>query len=118
MPDPADAVQVQLARLRKKYGLALPEKISGIEAAFAPLFAGPWEEKACATAYRQIHSLAGSSGTYGFPDICGIARASEALLKECLDSRSLLTPTQKTQIDDLVTKLRELAADAARQASA
>jgi HPt (histidine-containing phosphotransfer) domain-containing protein len=118
MPDPADAVQVQLAKLRKKFGLALPEKISAIEAAVAALFARPWDEQACATSHRLVHSLAGSSGTYGFPEIGAAARAVEALLKQSLESRALLSPDQKTQIDRLTAGLRELAADAARKVSA
>jgi chemotaxis protein histidine kinase CheA len=117
MADPADAVQAQLAKLRQKYGLALPGKISGIEEAVAPLSAGPWEEEACSAAYRRVHSLAGSSGTYGFPEICSIARAAEAILKECLDSRSLLPPIRKAQVDDLMAKLRAMAADAASRVS-
>jgi len=114
MPGPADAVQAQLAKLRTKYSLALPEKIAAIEAAVAPLFAGPWEESVCSTAYRQVHSLAGSSGTYGFPEISSVARAAEATLKQCLDARRLLP---KSEVDVLMAKLREMAADAASRSS-
>lgn len=118
MPEPADAVQVQLARLRKKYGLALPDKISGIEKSLAPVFSGPWEEQVCAAAYRQVHSLAGSSGTYGYPEISSLSRAAEAILKQCLDSRTPPSAAHRTQVADLVARLREMAADAARQVSA
>jgi HPt (histidine-containing phosphotransfer) domain-containing protein len=118
MSEPADAVQAQLAKLRLKYGLALPEKISGLSAAFGTYFTGPWDEQACSTAHRQIHSLAGSSGTYGFPEISGIARAVEALIKQSLEARAPLPADPRARVDDLMTKLRELAADAARQVSA
>lgn len=118
MPDPADAVQVQLAKLRKKFGLALPEKISAIEAAVAALVARPWDEQTCAAVHRQAHSLAGSSGTYGFPEIGSAARDVEALLKQSLESRALPSPDQKARIDRLTASLRELAADAARGVSA
>jgi HPt (histidine-containing phosphotransfer) domain-containing protein len=115
MADPADAVQTQLAKLRAKYGLALPGKISGIAAAVASFFAAPWDEQACSTAHRQVHSLAGSSGTYGFPAISGVARSAEAILKQSLEARALPAPSLKSQVDDLVAKLREMAADAAGQ---
>jgi len=118
MSDPADAVQAQLAKLRKKFGLALPEKTSAIGAAVASLVAGPWNEQACADAHRQAHSLAGSSGTYGFPEIGGVARTVEAFLKQCLESRALLSAAQKSQIDRLIQDLRDLAAEAARKVSA
>lgn len=111
-----DAVQAQLAKLRKKYGLALPDKIAALQAVVATL--GPaWEETACSTAYRQVHSLAGSSGTYGYPDITGVARAAEAILKTSLESRTVLAAADRIRVDELLGKLREMAADAARQAS-
>jgi HPt (histidine-containing phosphotransfer) domain-containing protein len=111
-----DAVQAQLAKLRKKYGMALPDKIAGIETAVAAL--GPtWEEPVTSTAYRQVHSLAGSSGTYGFPGISSIARAAEAILKTSVESRTILPAADRTKFGELLGKLREMAADAARQAS-
>ena len=111
-----EAVQAQLAKLRKKYGLSLPDKIAGIEAAVAAL--GPtWEEPASSTAYRQVHSLAGSSGTYGFPDISGIARAAEAILRTSLEARCALPAADRARIAEMLGRLREMAADAARQVS-
>jgi len=118
MSDPAEALQVQLAKLRKKFGLALPGKTSAIGAAVASLVAGPWNEQACADAHRQAHSLAGSSGTYGFPEIGDVARTVEALLKQSLESRALLSPAQKGQIDRLIQDLRDLAAEAAQRVTA
>jgi HPt (histidine-containing phosphotransfer) domain-containing protein len=121
MSDPAqsssgDAVHAQLAKLRKKYGLALPDKIAGIVAAVAAL--GPaWEEPSASTAYRQVHSLAGSSGTYGFPEISGLARAAEGILKPSLESRTPLAAADRARVAELLDRLREMAADAARQAA-
>lgn len=117
MPDPADTVQAQLAMLRRKYGLALPGKISGIARAVASFLAAPWDEQACATAHRQVHSLAGSSGTYGYSDISGIARAAEEILKQSLETRVLPAPDLQSRVEGLVEKLREMAADAACQAA-
>ena len=118
MPEPSDAVQVQLARLRRKYGLALPDKVSAIDTAFAPLLQGPWSEDVANAAYRPIHSLAGSSGTYGFPEISSLARSIEALIKGSLDSRTTLPGPQCARIADLMARMRELAAEAARRESA
>src|SRR5436190_12972617 len=111
-PDP---VLAQLAKLKKKYGTGLPDKINALEAAIAPVFAGGWNDSACEAAHRMVHSLAGSSGTYGFPEITGIARAAEAILKAGLESRTTPPPAQKSRLDGLMTNLRELAAAAARQ---
>lgn len=122
MSDPAqsnagDPVQAQLAKLRTKYGLGLPGKIAAIEAAVAAIGTSSWDEPAFSTAYRQVHSLAGSSGTYGFPDISGLARAAEAILKPSLESRTVLPASDRARVDELLVKLREMAADAARQST-
>jgi len=108
-------VQAQLASLRKRYGLALPQKSAALDAAFAQVFAGPWEEQACSAAYRLIHSLAGSSGTYGYPEISGVARAIEHLIKPCVDARAPLGDPGKTQVKELLSRLRGMAADTASQ---
>lgn len=112
-----DAVQAQLEKLKKKYGLGLPDKISQIEASLATLMAGPWEEQVSTTAYRQVHSLAGSSGTYGYMEISTLARAAEAILKRSLESRASLPEDQKSQVAGLMAKIRDLAAAAARESS-
>ena len=117
-PGRTDAVQVQLARLRRKFGLALPDKVSAIDSAFAPILQGPWSEEAANAAYRPIHSLAGSSGTYGFPEISALARSIEALIKESLDARATLPGPQSARVADLMARMRELAASAARRESA
>ena len=78
---------------------------------------GPWEEHSCALAYRQIHSLAGSAEPSGFAEISGVARSAEALLKESLETRRLLTEAQKAQVSELVATLRQMAAHVARQVS-
>lgn len=111
-PDPAAAA---LAKLTMKYGAALPQKIDAIEAAIAPVFAGVYDDAACEGAYRAMHSLAGSSGTYGFGEITPVARAAEAILKSGLESRSTPPPPEKRRLDDHMAKLRELAAAAARR---
>jgi HPt (histidine-containing phosphotransfer) domain-containing protein len=109
MSDPTDAVQVQLAKLRVKYGLALPGKIDGLTAAVVAR-----DE----SAYRLAHTLAGSSGTYGFPEIGDAARILEAILKELLESRAPLSPGRKVEVDGLLASLRTLAGEAARKVSA
>lgn len=118
MSEPADALQVQLAKLRCRYALALPGKVAALEAAVAAQGAGAWQEESCATAYRQAHTLAGSSGTYGFPEIGAGARALEELLKQILDARTLLSPIQRIEAEGQLAILREQAVAATRKVSA
>jgi|SRR6185436_16208533 len=112
-----DSVQAQLEKLKKKYGRELPEKVSRMEAALAALQSQPWQEEAATTAYRSVHSLAGSSGTYGYLEISTSARAAEALLKRCLESRAPLPENQKSELADLIAQIRNLAAASARELS-
>src|SRR5438445_4655709 len=100
MPD-LNPVQAQLAMLRKKYALALPEKAAALQVAVAPLFEETWQEQAWSSAYRQVHSLAGSSGTYGYPEISSIARALETLIHQGLASRVPLADVRRTQVEEL-----------------
>ncbi len=105
-----DAVQAKLLELRLAYARQLPEKLACIDAAFAAFVAAPWEEQACSTAYRLFHSLAGSSGTYGFDEIGRLARQAEAFLKASLEGRVPLLPEQRQEVLRLSARLAELAA--------
>jgi chemotaxis protein histidine kinase CheA len=109
----ADALQAQLRELKRAYARSLPEKIARIESAFRTFFASPWEEGACGATYRLIHSLAGSSGTYGFADLCQVARSAESVLKESLEGRRLPSPDRQHEALDLVDRLKNLASAAA-----
>jgi HPt (histidine-containing phosphotransfer) domain-containing protein len=117
MSEPTEAAKAQLEKLRRRYGLSLPEKISAIQVALASLLAGPWEEQACQATHRQVHSLAGSSGTFGYPEISRVARAAEILIQRSLEARAVLPVPQRAEVEELVSKLRELAAGVARQGS-
>lgn len=103
-----DAVQAKLLELKRAYARQLPEKLARIDAAFAAFVGAPWEEQACSTSYRLLHSLAGSSGTYGFDEICKVARQAEAVLKECLESRRALSPDRRQEVLRLSARLAEL----------
>src|ERR1043165_4776462 len=109
-PDP---VQAQLLQLRKKYGLALPQKTAAVDSAFTTVFAGAWEEHACATAYRLVHSLAGSSGTYGYPEISGVARELEQLIRRSVETHASLEEAPKAEAEALLARLRGMAAELA-----
>ena len=104
-----DALQAQLLELKRGYSCQLPEKIARIEAAFTSFFASAWEEQVCSTTYRLIHSLSGSSGTYGFAEICQVARLAEAILKSSLESRALPSVDQQEEALKLSSRLKELA---------
>lgn len=112
MPLPED-VERQLAALRTAYARDLPEKVRRIEAAFEAFSAQPWEEERCTTACRFAHSLAGSSGTYGFGELGKIAKALELLIRASLDRRAPLPAPEAESARRHLALLKEGAAAAA-----
>ncbi len=82
-PDPGYARK--LADLRAAYARQLPDKIQGVEAALAAMLRSPGDLAAATEAYRKVHSLVGSSGTYGFSGVCQTASTLKALVKSVLE---------------------------------
>lgn len=117
MSEPESDLQAHLAALKKKYVAKLPEKIAAIDAGFTAFLSQPWTEEASFTAYRQIHSLAGSAGTYGFAGITEVARAVEAIFKKSLEARETVPAADRTQVNTLMDQLRNMAADAGSEMS-
>jgi chemotaxis protein histidine kinase CheA len=113
MPQPPDALQAQLRELKRVYARSLPEKIAKVESAFRSYFAAAWDETACGSTYRIIHSLAGSSGTYGFAELCQVARSAENILKESMEAHRLPSPERQQEALAHVDRLKELASAAA-----
>lgn len=67
-------LQLQLQQLRDGFALAIPEKMSEIEAVWSKVQSsgGPDHESAKAEfqmLYRMAHTLVGNSGTFGFKDL-------------------------------------------------
>ncbi len=113
MPEPADAVQSQLAKLKKKYAAELPQKVARVEEQVGAFLAAAWSEEVCFATYRQIHSLAGSAGTYGFAELGSTARTGEHLIKKSLDGRAALGEPDVMALAVVLSRMKELAALAA-----
>jgi chemotaxis protein histidine kinase CheA len=113
MSEPADGVQDQLAKLKKKYAADLPQKVARVEEQVAAFLSAPWSEEVCFTTYRQIHSLAGSAGTYGFGELGTTARTGEHLIKRSLENKTALGDRERQELTVVLSKMKELAADAA-----
>jgi chemotaxis protein histidine kinase CheA len=109
-----EELQAQLAELRRVYARQLPDKVKGLEAACEALLGAAWDEAACAAAYRSAHSMAGSGGTYGFPELGETARALEGVFKASLEARTAPDEAARARARELVRRLRELAESAAR----
>jgi HPt (histidine-containing phosphotransfer) domain-containing protein len=112
-----DALQAQLLELKKAYARQLPDKVAKVEEACRAFLGSPWEELSASNTYRLAHSLAGSSGTYGYPEICAAARAAESILKTSLESRAPLAPDRREELTSQLSRLKELAAAASLPSS-
>lgn len=102
-----------LMALRKRYAAALPAKVSHASESVESYLAAPEDAARGEEAHRSVHSLIGSSGTYGFPDLSGLARKAETLIQECLDAGVPPTLIRKSEIQQVLARLGFLAAEAA-----
>ena len=81
-PDlPSDpALDSRLTELRSRFRAALPERVSIVHQRLAALRPGEWPKPAAEALRGEIHSLAGSSGLFGFDGIGAAAQDFEKLL--------------------------------------
>lgn len=113
MSDPAETVQNQLAKLKKKYAAELPQKVARVEEQIQGFLSAGWTEETCFATYRQIHSLAGSAGTYGFAELGTSARSAELAIKRCLDEKRAPGEADRQDLTAVLIRMKELAAVAA-----
>jgi HPt (histidine-containing phosphotransfer) domain-containing protein len=73
----------QLASLRQGYAERLPERAAALAASAAGL-ARRWDPALALDLQRQLHNLAGSGASYGFPDVSLTARAAEEACAKAL----------------------------------
>ena len=104
--------------LRRRYAANLPTKVEKAAECVGALLEHPADSARCQLAQRTLHSLIGSSGTYGFAELSQVARAAEALLRASLEGGTALTPGQRLELVNLVAGLGSLAASAARESGA
>ena len=75
----------QLVELRRGYAERLPARAETLAAAAADL-SQRWDPAAATELKRQLHNLAGSGASYGFPDISHAARVAEDACAAALDA--------------------------------
>src|SRR5579883_2730910 len=99
-----DKVKEKLQALFLEYSKNLPLKIQRIEKEWLTL-SRHFNVAEFKTFHRDVHSLCGSAGTYGYTRLSTIARQLEILLKSLL-SHTTLTEEQQVEIDRLVNELK------------
>lgn len=99
-------LQQQLAELRRAYLAQLPQKLAQLNETWLQLQAS-WTAESTMTLCRQLHSLAGSGSTYGFPRITDEARALEAFIKPCAENGTILPEHVFPPFEQGLAKLQE-----------
>jgi diguanylate cyclase (GGDEF)-like protein len=80
MTTPKSSFEQHLEKLKADYKAQLPGKIDAILNDWRTLL-GAWKPELMIILHRNVHSLIGTSGTFGFTDISKTARNLETLLK-------------------------------------
>lgn len=107
MPDSTSLnLQQQLAELRVAYLAQLPQKLVHLDQGWAQVQANCSAEDAMAL-YRQLHNLAGSGTTYGFPRITDEARSLELLIKPYVEEGGALPENECALFEQRLALLRE-----------
>ncbi len=103
MTDPADDAFLELQR---EYLSELPDRLDELRAGAVAFRAG--EPDASASLKTRFHRLAGSGGSYGFPEISEVARATEQWLAMSPP------PSEAARIDDAIDRLTAIVRRARR----
>jgi len=83
MTSKKSSFELHLKNLKAEYSVQLPAKIAAIKSDWK-LLHGVWQAELMVKLHRNVHSLIGTSGTFGFTEISKTARALESLLKPLL----------------------------------
>lgn len=103
-----DKVQQKLDELFKLYSKNLPGKIQNIEALWKEQQLH-WDFTKFQDFHREVHSLCGSAGTYGYAELSKAARQMEVFLKSILNDE-LLTPENQEKITIYLNHLKSVLA--------
>jgi diguanylate cyclase (GGDEF)-like protein len=102
-------IQTQLAILRKSYAKELPVKIEAIEECQQKLVSSnTYDFEEVKNLHRQMHSLAGSGATFGFPELGEHARVIEQILKNWLQDNVSPSDEELNNITIQISQLNEL----------
>lgn len=101
-------VQSKLDELIKIYTKNLPDKIHHIESLWKEQ-KQHWNETQFQDFHREVHSLCGSAGTYGYSELGKAARQMEIFLKAILSNQSI-TNEDSDQIEKYLIQLKSVLA--------
>jgi len=98
-----------LEKLKGEYKAQLPQKVSAIQTDWQ-LLCETWQPELMVTLHRNVHSLIGTSGTFGFNDISKTARKLESLLKPLLNQQKTDFAVDTEKVGAIATIINNLLA--------
>lgn len=88
MASEKNSFELHLEKLKSEYKTQLPGKLSAIQADWQSLN-NAWQGSLIVLLHRNVHSLIGTSGTFGFVEISKTARMLEEQLKPLLNQKDV-----------------------------
>lgn len=110
MSSEKSSFELHLEKLKGEYKAQLPDKIATIAKDWE-ILSSSWQPELMVTLHRNIHSLIGTSGTFGFNDISKTARELEDRIKPLLAQKDETYSAEielSTAVDHLLHKLVNL----------
>jgi HPt (histidine-containing phosphotransfer) domain-containing protein len=90
-------VQRQLDELKQAFSEKLQARLREIEEA--------WEQGRLPMLRRLVHSLSGSAGTFGFPEVTQTAAALDGILEPLVEKQKDPSKTERLRIAALIEEL-------------
>ena len=106
MHDPGE-LQAKLNALSDAYAAQLPERLKNLQQSIAELSHTEWNERAFESFVRLVHGLIGSSRTFGFESLGGIALNLEEYLSPLVQSKVVLSKAQREHILEAIDEMRQ-----------
>lgn len=107
MSEQAKKKAAKFRRLQQKYRDQLPERLNEIGEAWHVALASALDSEALTLFHRQLHSLAGSAGTFGYQQLGATARKLESRVIESVQGDRVETLDRET-VESMLSQLLQL----------
>jgi DNA-binding response OmpR family regulator/HPt (histidine-containing phosphotransfer) domain-containing protein len=104
---PSEGFQARKARLREAFRAQLPARLAEARARLAAIQPGPAGRDDLARLELVLHTLKGSSGSFGLLGISEGAREADELVKAALATQEPVTPDLLATLSDLLERLAQ-----------
>jgi len=101
-------LELKLHRLTLAYAQDLPTRIQEISADWLALKSS-WKSVFAEEVYRTVHSLSGSSGSYGAMNVHSLSRKLENVILALIRAERVPSRIEIMEVDDLIGKVSEAA---------